>query len=86
MTTLPSNWQEALQRIAETATPVLREAVFVMSPVGWKRREMVKYRFKRPELIVQCFEFWLDGQQPIPNCPLANVASDLSTGATAKGD
>lgn len=74
MNRLPDNWETGLQRICATPTPILREAVFLFSPVGWKRREMVKFRFKRPELIAQCFGFWLDGHQPVPDIPKATFS------------
>lgn len=58
-----------LQRVCETPTPILQEAVFCYSPIGFKRREMVRKRYKRPDLIVLCFDLWLHGTVPIPNCP-----------------
>lgn len=66
---LPANWMTALQAICEAPTSLLQESVFCHSPVGWKRREMVRKRYKRPDLIVLCFDFWLHGTIPVFGCP-----------------
>lgn len=59
MEELPTDWQAALEKIAGTPTNKLVDWVYLRSPVQWKYRRMVLDRFKRPQLIAQCFELWL---------------------------
>lgn len=64
---LPTNWETALLRIAESPTPVLLEAVYCHGP--YKTRQAVKERNNRAQLIVKCFDLWLTGIVPVGNCP-----------------
>jgi len=66
---LPTNWEAALLRIAESPTSILLEAIYCHSPANFRTREAVKSRYKRPQLIVECFDLWLSGINPVSNCP-----------------
>lgn len=71
---LPENWSTALHFIANAPTNLLIELVYVYHQIRFRSRQQVRERWKKPDLIVECFDLWLNGVMingilPAPQLP-----------------